>query len=46
MKAQAIAVRGSKLEKFDEFLKSLDRKKKESKEVDHKSNLAMLNQKL
>ena len=42
----AIAVRGAKLEDFEEFIKTFDKKKEVSEEELHKSNLAILNRKL
>jgi len=42
----AIATRGSKSEKLEEFLKLFDKKKKQDKVSDHESNLAMLSKKL
>lgn len=46
IQSQAIAVRGSKTEKLEDFLKLFDKKKIKLKEDDHQSNLAMLHQKL
>lgn len=46
IKSQAIATYGARGEKIDEFLKLFDKKKVKLKEDDHKSNMAMLHQKL
>jgi len=42
----AISTRGAKVEDFDKFLKSFDKKIEKNTEVSHKANMAMLNKKL